>query len=219
MAWVPVRRRQSLNAMTVSTTFGHDAQQDRIWLRCSAWTEPLWLTRRLTLATIDLLVQVLQAPPPSEVTQGALDAAAAAATAGVQRAAAQHGQALNRMAPGETLVPLSTGRERLPAAALQLAALATRCHVRRHGARFVLLFERAHAAPQSLSLGASGLHRWLHALHMMAAQAGWLAAHPVADWLTRSYLPPALASLLTPPAVGQAPGDPGDEAGPAPHAD
>ena len=55
------------------------------------------------------------------------------------------------------------------------------------------------AGQRRLRLSRIGLHRWLHALHMVLRSADWADWPAAPDWLTRSYLPPALQSLLVPP--------------------
>ena len=80
--------------MAVSTTFGYNAAEDRIWLACAAWPERLWLTRRMVRAVLQAAVSALEADPPA-LPSGA-DARPAA-----ERAAAEHDASLNQPQPGE----------------------------------------------------------------------------------------------------------------------
>ena len=80
--------------MAVSTTFGYNAAEDRIWLACAAWPERLWLTRRMVRAVLQAAVSALEADPPA-LPSGA-DARPAA-----ERAAAEHEASLNQPQPGE----------------------------------------------------------------------------------------------------------------------
>ena len=174
--------------MTVSTTFGYLSQQDRIWLRCTAWPEPLWLSRRLSLRIVEQVARLLETQAPA--------ANPAAATS--ERAAAAHDQALNRMTPGEKQRPLSTGREQLDQDELTHALLCTRCRVQSQGQSHQLMLS-TEGGERTVKLSTTGLHRWLHGLHMMMVQANWFDGASAPDWLTRSYLPPALKSLLEKP--------------------
>ena len=134
--------------MAVSTTFGYNAAEDRIWLACAAWPERLWLTRRRVRAVLQAAVAALEADPP----------------------------------------------------ALQGAVLCTRFSLMTLGTQTELVFDTP-AGQRRLRLSRIGLHRWLHALHMVLRSADWADWPAAPDWLTRSYLPPALQSLLVvPPA-------------------
>ena len=78
------------------------------------------------------------------------------------------------------------------------------------GAQHDLVFHTP-AGQRRLRLSGTGLHRWLHALHMVLRGTDWADWPAAPDWLTRSYLPPALQSLLTLPPGGPGPDDEADE--------
>ena len=189
--------------MAVSTTFGYNAPEDRIWLACAAWPERLWLTRRMVRAVLQAAVSALEADPPA-LPSGA-DARPAA-----ERAAAEHDASLNQPQPGEQGRALQMGREAANAPALQHAVLCTQFALEAAGAQHDLVFHTP-AGQRRLRLSGTGLHRWLHALHMVLRGTDWADWPAAPDWLTRSYLPPALKSLLTLPPGGPGPDDEADE--------
>ena len=189
--------------MAVSTTFGYNAAEDRIWLACAAWPERLWLTRRMVRAVLQAAVSALEADPPA-LPSGA-DARPAA-----ERAAAEHDASLNQPQPGEQGRALQMGREAANAPALQHAVLCTQFALEAAGAQHDLVFHTP-AGQRRLRLSGTGLHRWLHALHMVLRGTDWADWPAAPDWLTRSYLPPALQSLLTLPPGGPGLDDEADE--------
>ena len=189
----PTFTRCFLARMAVSTTFGYNAPEDRIWLACAAWPERLWLTRRMVRAVLQAVVSALEAEPPA-LPSGA-DARPAA-----ERAAAEHDASLNQPQPGEQARALQMGREANDAPALQGAVLCTRFSLMTLGTQTELVFDTP-AGQRRLRLSRIGLHRWVHALHMVLRSADWADWPAAPDWLTRSYLPPALQSVLVvPPA-------------------
>ena len=189
--------------MAVSTTFGYNAPEDRIWRACAAWPERLWLTRRMVRAVLQAAVSALEADPPA-LPSGA-DARPAA-----ERAAAEHDASLNQPQPGEQGRALQMGREAANAPALQHAVLCTQFALQPAGAHHDLVFHTP-AGQRRLRLSGTGLHRWLHALHMVLRGTDWADWPAAPDWLTRSYLPPALQSLLTLPPGGPGLDDEADE--------
>ena len=80
-----------------------------------------------------------------------------------------------------------------------------------YAALFRSLVFHTPAGQRRLRLSGTGLHRWLHALHMVVQGTDWADWPAPPDWLTRSYLPPALKSLLTLPPAGAGPDDEADE--------
>ncbi|QTD46513.1 hypothetical protein [Ottowia testudinis] len=183
--------------MAVSTTFGYNAPEDRLWLACAAWPQRLWLTRRVVRAMLQAVVQSLEsaaaaAPLPAGDTRPA-----------AERAAAAHDASLNQPQPGEQVRALQMGREATDAPALQGAVLCTRFTLLTLGTQTELVFDTP-AGQRRLRLSRIGLHRWLHALQLVLRSAGWTDWPAAPDWLTRSYLPPALRSLLTPPPADSA---------------
>ena len=46
--------------MSVTTTFGYSAAEDRLWVSCSAWNTRLWLTRRMAQSVVSSVAQVLE---------------------------------------------------------------------------------------------------------------------------------------------------------------
>ncbi|MDO5691714.1 MAG: hypothetical protein Q4G70_04430 [Pseudomonadota bacterium] len=196
--------------MTVSTTFGYSATEDRIWLSCDAWPQRVWFPRRLVRGILRITIAQLEAQaggaqadderPPSE------------------RIAAAHDASLNKPRPGERGRALQMGREDANAPALQTAVLCTRFVLERPGEHFDLVFHTP-AGQRRLRLSRTGLHRWLHALHMVLQGSDWADWPAAPDWLTRSYLPPALQSLLTLPPDGldlEGDADEGDAPRPGP---
>ena len=176
--------------MAVSTTFGYNVSEDRIWISCAAWPQRVWITRRLARAMVQAVVGVLESA----------EAPAADARPAAERAAAAHDASLNQPQPGEQGRALQMGREAANAPALQHAVLCTQFALEAAGAQHDLVFHTP-AGQRRLRLSGTGLHRWLHALHMVLRSAEWADWPAAPDWLTRSYLPPALQSLLVvPPA-------------------
>ncbi len=175
--------------MAVSTTFGYHAGEDRLWISCAAWPQRVWLTRRMARAVIELTVAVLEAP-----AAGGGDARPAA-----ERAAAEHDASLNRPQPGEQGHALQMGREPPDAPALGAAVLCTRFDLKPSGGTQIELCFHTPAGQRRLQLSRVGLHRWLHAMQMVLQATGWIDWPAPPDWLTRSYLPPALQKLLQAP--------------------
>ena len=176
--------------MAVSTTFGYNVSEDRIWISCAAWPQRVWITRRLARAMVQAVVGVLESA----------EAPAADARPAAERAAAAHDASLNQPQPGEQGRALQMGREANDAPGLQGAVLCTRFSLMTLGTQTELVFDTP-AGQRRLRLSRIGLHRWLHALHMVLRSADWADWPAAPDWLTRSYLPPALQSLLVvPPA-------------------
>ena len=183
--------------MAVSTTFGYNVSEDRIWISCAAWPQRVWITRRLARAMVQAVVGVLES--------AAATSPAAAARPATERAAAAHDASLNQPQPGEQGRALQMGREAANAPALQTAVLCTQFALQPAGAHHDLVFHTP-AGQRRLRLSGTGLHRWLHALHMVVQGTDWADWPAPPDWLTRSYLPPALKSLLTLPPAGGGPG-------------
>ena len=94
--------------------------------------------------------------------------------------------------------------------ALQHAVLCTQFALEAAGAQHDLVFHTP-AGQRRLRLSGTGLHRWLLALHMVLRGTDWADWPAAPDWLTRSYLPPALQSLLTLPPGGPGLDDEADE--------
>lgn len=175
--------------MTVSTTFGYSRAEDRIWISCSAWPQRVWLTRRIAQAALQAGVRVIESGPAATGPQ-------ADPLPPAERAAAAHDASLNRLRPGEPPV-LRTGREATDAPELERAVLCTRFMLLDTGSQAELVFS-TRAGERRLRLGRTELHRWLHALQMVMAPTRWHEWAAPPDWLTRSYLPPALKALLVP---------------------
>ena len=186
--------------MAVSTTFGYNVSEDRIWISCAAWPQRVWITRRLARAMVQAVVGVLESA----------EAPAADARPAAERAAAAHYVSLNQPQPGEQGRALQMGREAANAPALQHAVLCTQFALEAAGAQHDLVFHTP-AGQRRLRLSGTGLHRWLHALHVVLRGTDWADWPAAPDWLTRSYLPPALQSLLTLPPGGRGLDDEADE--------
>ena len=192
--------------MTASTTFGYHAGEDRVWISCTAWPQRIWITRRMARGIVQLVATALEKAPP-----GAPDADSRPPA---ERAAADHDASLNRVQPGEPARALQMGREASDAPELASAVLCTQVDLRDDGVQAVLAFHTS-AGQRQLLLSRVGLHRWLRGLHIVLGTTDWADWAPLPDWLTRSYLPPALGALLVvPPATG----DGGDAPAPPPGA-
>jgi len=188
--------------MTVSTTFGYSATEDRIWMSCDAWPQRIWITRRIAREVLRVVALVIESDPADDALAAQLTRAEIA-----ERAAAEHDTAINRPPPGESGYALRMGSEAADAAPLKDAALCTRFSVTRRGEHADLAFGSA-KGEQRLRLSRIGLHRWTHALLMVIKPTLWHEGIALPDWLTRSYLPPALKALLNaPPGVDDLPGE------------
>lgn len=184
--------------MTVTTTFGYNAGEDRIWISCNAWPQRVWLTRRLTTQVLTEVAAALE--QGASVAEGDTRPVA-------ERVAAEHDDSLNKPRQGEQGGLLHMGRESPRAQALAAAALCTQFTLRRGETHTDLLFVTT-AGERRLHLTRVGLHRWLHALHLVVSGTAWSTWTPMPQWLTRSYLPPALKSLLAfEPPPGHRPED------------
>ena len=173
--------------MSVTTTFGYSAAEDRLWVSCSAWNTRLWLTRRMVQSVVSSVAQVLETV--------AAQPAGEPAPPGAEGAAREHDASLNQPQPGESGRALTLGRDSEEGAAeLAAAPLCTRFRVTGTVRNAELVFG-TREGDRSVQLSRVGLHRWHE----------WQAPP---EWLTRSYLPPALQNLLTTaagPAAGDAP--------------
>jgi hypothetical protein len=174
--------------MTVSTTFGYNATEDRLWMRCDAWPRRLWITRRIALKVLQAVVQAIEGWHDADGTPADI----------AERAAAEHDAAINRPSSEEKSPALRMGSETADAAPLKDAVLCTRFSMTRHSDRADLTFG-ATEGEWRLQLSRTGLHRWVHALHMVINSTQWHEGITLASWLTRSYLPPALRALLDAP--------------------
>ena len=174
-----------------TTTFGYNPVEDRVWMACSMWQhERLWITRRCAQEVMQAVCRVLE--------QSAADALGADAPA---RAAAEHDAAINR--PSVTGLSMQTGRDESPQAASapnMQYVLCTSVRVSAGADEAGLSFQTP-AGELTIAFDREGLHRWLRGMYMVLQHASWnLPALP--EWVTRSYLPPALRAILTQPAPG-----------------
>ena len=46
--------------MTVSTTFGYNQREDRVWISCDAWPQRVWITRRVLRGMMQAVIRVLE---------------------------------------------------------------------------------------------------------------------------------------------------------------
>lgn len=175
----------------LTTTFGYHPGEDRIWLDCASWPQRVWLTRRMVQQVMGAIVQHIEAAARTDGHPSGPPAA--------ERAAAEHDASLNQRQPGEPARALQTGREAADARELADAVLCTRFVLHHRAPLTDLVFVTA-AGERRLHLSQVGLHRWVHALHMVLKSAQWQDWPPAPEWLTRSYLPPALQRLLQHPA-------------------
>jgi hypothetical protein len=184
--------------MTVSTTFGYNATEDRLWMSCSAWPQRIWITRRMTGDILRAVARAIEDGAAESASPLPLSQPAAPAVAAAERAATEHDAAINRPPPGEGGYALRMGSEAANAAPLKEAPLCVRFSLTRRGPMTDLTFHAA-TGEWRLHLSRTGLHRWLHALHLVIGPTRWHEGLARPDWLTRSYLPPALKALLTAP--------------------
>lgn len=187
--------------MAVYTTFGYNQREDRVWIDCAAWPQRIWLTRRMTGAIMQLAVGALESEhaaspvtPPGSVSE---------------RAAAEHDASINRPRPGDPARVLQTGREPSDDPALRSALLCTQFSLVAGDGQAEMVLVTA-AGEHRLRLARLDLHRWLHGLQMVLKPTGWADWPALPEWLTRSYLPPALSSVLESARIAA---DPGPEPG------
>jgi hypothetical protein len=181
----------------VTTTFGYNAAEDRLWLNCDAWPQRIWITRRMACKVLQAAAQAIEdALAPGDAAVAGPTPTAPAAVA--ELAAAEHDAALNRPQPGEDAHALRMGTESTNAAPLKDAVLCSRFRLTQRGDNADLVFDTP-AGEQALHLSRVGLHRWMHALHLVMAQTQWDEVVKLPGWLKRSYLPPALKALLDAP--------------------
>lgn len=184
--------------MSVSTTFGYNAAEDRLWMRCEGWPQRLWLTRRIAQAMLWAVVELIEAPPRSAQNPSTQSAG--------ERAAAEHDAALNRPQAGEPGHTLRMGREVARAHEHADAVVCRRFTLVGQEGATDLIFQ-TQSGEYRVQLSRIGLHRWLHALQLVLATTGWSEWNAAPEWLTRSYLPAALKNLLAAPLPPGAPLD------------
>ena len=114
------------------------------------------------------------------------------------RAASEHDAAINR--PTTTGLAMQTGRDthQADAGSLVQYLLCTSAVVSAGSQEASLVF-RTPEGERSILFNREGLHRWLRGLYLVLQHAGWNLPQPP-EWVTRSYLPPALRAILTQPA-------------------
>lgn len=171
----------------VSTTFGYDKQEDRLWMSFDDGTPRLWLTRRLVAHLMGPVLGALESSAPG--AEGGADAST--------RVALEHELALGELQPGEERLPLKMGSEAARATADADYLLCLRIATRFDATHGVITFESADGQRQ-MAMGRVGLHRWLRGLYLVLAQADWNLP-PVPEWLRRSLLPDGLRALVDPP--------------------
>lgn len=179
-----------------TTTFGYNPVEDRVWMACSLWQhERLWMTRRCAQEVTQAVCRVLE-----QSAAGAPEADAPT------RAAAEHDAAINR--PSVSGPSMQTGRDDGAQAAGAPAVhyrLCTAARVSADAQEAALSFQTP-GGELAIVFDREGLHRWLRGMYMVLQHANWNLP-PLPDWVTRSYLPPALRALLIPAAPGSLPDD------------
>lgn len=171
-----------------TTTFGYNPVEDRVWMSCSIWQEErLWITRQCAQHIMQTVCEVLE---QSALGDPAVDARA--------RAASEHDAAINR--PTTTGLAMQTGRDthQADAGSLVQYLLCTSAVVSAGSQEASLVF-RTPEGERSILFNREGLHRWLRGLYLVLQHTGWNLPQPP-EWVTRSYLPPALRAILTQPA-------------------
>jgi len=175
-----------------TTTFGYDAVQDRIWMRCNAAQRTVWLTRRMVAHLLGPVLRAFEAAVPG------VEGGAPPAT----RAAIEHDLALHETAPGQGAPVIRSGRVTgQPPPNLHALDLCIRI-VTTTGARQVTLELQTTGEPLVLRLSRRGMHLWLQGLVMVQGKAGWDLAGPLPEWLKSGVLPPAVRALLPPQSPG-----------------
>ena len=157
-------------------------------MSCSIWQEErLWITRQCAQHIMQTVCEVLE---QSALGDPAVDACA--------RAASEHDAAINR--PTTTGLAMQTGRDthQADAGSLVQYLLCTSAVVSAGSQEASLVF-RTPEGERSILFNREGLHRWLRGLYLVLQHTGWNLPQPP-EWVTRSYLPPALRAIQTQPA-------------------
>ena len=169
-----------------TSTFGFNAQEDRVWMSSSDWSERIWLTRRQSRSLIELLAQALQ-----NTAQGDDKPA---------QMVREHDASINRPRNVQNGPVLQMGRDAVTAHQAASYVLCTRIVVAtsQGGSDNVSVTLGTSQKEWTLHFSREDLHRWLRALHMVIQQGDWQLPD-MPDWLVRSYLPHALKAILTSP--------------------
>ncbi len=171
-----------------TTTFGYNPVEDRVWMSCSIWQdERLWITRQCAQNIMQTVCEVLEQSAPGDPVVDA-----------PKRATFEHDAAINR--PTTSGPAMQTGRDTHQAdAAFPVHYLLCTSAMVSAGSEDASLVFRTPEGERSILFNREGLHRWLRGLYLVLRHANWNLPQPP-EWVTRSYLPPALRAILTQPA-------------------
>lgn len=167
----------------VSSTFGYDKREDRVWLSFDDGTPRLWFTRRLVSHLLGPMLGPFEAASPGG--QGGAQAST--------RVALEHELAMNELLPGERALPMKMGTESASESQNAEHELCTGLNASFDASQCHLRFSTVDGE-RSLQMGRVSMHRWLRGLHLVVQHAEW--ALPAPEWLTRSCLPEAVRSLV-----------------------
>lgn len=178
----------------MSTTFGYDPLEDRIWMSNTGQGEQerIWLTRRLAQYLVGPMAQSLE-NTTTEATGGG-DVAT--------RIRLEHEMALNEPQPGQPLVPFKMGRDEAKSRDGARYVLCHNIQTTLKGGQCEMSMQTA-VGERRLQFSRVGLHRWLRAFSIVLQATPWNLNPPPAPWLTQSYLPQALRTLLDKPLPDQ----------------
>lgn len=183
-----LRARQHEKTALTTTTFGFDAEQDRIWMRAHEAGQTVWLTRRMVAVILGPIVQAFENATPGE--QGGSAAPA--------RAALEHELSLHETAPGQAPPQIRAGRVPPGTDSDPQHRLCTRLHAQASGQAMSMTFETA-SGPLDVKLSRKGMHLWLRGLSMVLKQAQWGMPHALPHWLDAGLMPPSMQALINQP--------------------
>lgn len=174
-----------------TTTFGFDAEQDRIWMRVHETDQTIWLTRRMVTIILGPIVQAFEQATPGE--QGGAAAPA--------RAALEHQLSLHETVPGQAPPQIRAGRVQPTADGDLQFRLCTRLHAQASNQAMKLTFDSV-SGPLVVQLSRKGMHLWLRGLSMVLKQAHWGLPQALPQWLEAGLMPPAMQALMDKPLPG-----------------
>lgn len=179
-----------------TTTFGYDAQQDRIWMRAHDIDQTVWLTRRMVIVILGPMVKAFENATPGE--QGGAPAPT--------RVALEHKLALHESVPGQPAPQIRAGRVPPSEDSDPQFRLCTRINAQTNNHSMVMTFDTA-TGPLELRLSRNGMHLWLRGLTMVVKQAQWGMPKTLPNWLDAGLMPPSIQALIDNPL----PKDPADQ--------
>ena len=140
----------------VSSTFGYDKREDRVWLSFDDGTPRLWFTRRLVSHLLGPMLGPFEAASPGG--QGGAQAST--------RVALEHELAMNELLPGERALPMKMGTESASESQNAEHELCTGLNASFDASQCHLRFSTVDGE-RSLQMGRVSMHRWLRGLHLL----------------------------------------------------